>query len=515
MTSTAITRNAPLRILVAVASYGTRNDRHLSQILQEYQSMSFEVHIVVLSNIRKPLAPSIEVVVGLPNKNPWSLPFLHKNIFAERLECYDIFLYTEDDILITESNIWSFLAVSSQLHEDEIAGFIRIEAGPDGTVNYPDVQFNFHWDINSVKVRGEYTLAHFTNEHAACYLLTQSQLRLAIKSGGFLVEPHEWKYDLLCSAATDPYTQCGFLKLIPISHLSEFTVHHLSDKYVGKLGISEVQFQSQISELLQIGGTARSQKQLLDTETKLKGGLFSKSYYEPVNKEVLSAIPKEAQSVLSIGCGSGEMECLLSEGGRRVVAVPLDRVICQGAANRGVELILGDFYEAQTKLLGQRFDCLLFVNLLHLVQNPCEVLSLFTELLHADSLVVIHSTNMLSLQEILHSVQAVNRFHDLGNYNRAGMHVTSAGKVDRWCRNSGLNITRTIWTYPERARTIYRLVPNFMKPFVACEFTKVATFPRRRFNSSSYSTKDSSQRDGQTGPAHEISDSPVRSVVTR
>ena len=231
---------ARLRILVALASYGTSNDHYLLQLIREYQSMSFHVDVIILSNLNKQLAPEIEVLVGLPSRNPWSLPFLHKKVFADRLEQYDLFVYSEDDMLVTESNLRSFLDVSAVLREDEIPGFLRIEQDSIGNVNYPEVHGQFHWDPTSIRSRGKYTLANFTNEHAAFYALTRSQLRKAIRSGGFSVGPHEGKYDLLCTAATDPYTQCGFAKLIPISHLKDFTVHHLSNKYIGRLGVDGV-----------------------------------------------------------------------------------------------------------------------------------------------------------------------------------------------------------------------------------------------------------------------------------
>ena len=233
-----------LRVLVAVASYGTSNDHYLLRLVEEYRTMPFDVDIVVLSNLNKQIAPDVEVLVGLPNKNPWSLPFAHKKLFVDRLERYDLFVYSEDDILITENNLRAFLAASAAFRQDELPGFLRIEYGTNGAVNYPDVDWYFHWDPTSIGTRGRYTVARFTNEHAACYVLKRDQLRQAIRSGGFLVKPHEWKYDLLCTAATDPYTQCGFTKLIPISHLDEFTVHHLSNKYVGKVGVSETRIAS-------------------------------------------------------------------------------------------------------------------------------------------------------------------------------------------------------------------------------------------------------------------------------
>src|ERR1022692_4253123 len=97
-----------LKILVAIASYGTGNDGYLSRLLDEYRKMPYDVHIVVLSNVQKHLSPDIEVLVGLPTKNPRSLPFGHKPVLAQRLEQYDLFIYSEDDTLITERNIKAF-----------------------------------------------------------------------------------------------------------------------------------------------------------------------------------------------------------------------------------------------------------------------------------------------------------------------------------------------------------------------------------------------------------------------
>src|SRR5215470_3564936 len=326
-----------LRVLVAIASYGSKNDPYLLRVIQEYQSMSFDVKIVILSNIDKHLWQEIEVIVGLPSKDPWSLPFGHKKLFADRADGYDLFIYSEDDILITESNLWAFLQVTSVLQGDEIAGFLRIEHAPNGGVNYPEMHAHFHWDPQSVRTRGHYTLAFLTNEHAACYVLTQDQLKKAVASDGFLVGPHESKYDLLCAAATDPYTRCGFQKLIPISHFEDFTVIHLPNKYLGKLGVDGQEFRKQIDALMEIAENTRSRTSLLNTETKLAGAKYSKNYYEPLNQQAVSQIPNGVKTVFSFGCGSGLTEVWLVEHGLRVVAAPLDSIISHGAAESGVE----------------------------------------------------------------------------------------------------------------------------------------------------------------------------------
>src|SRR5512135_1102614 len=179
-----------MKILVVIANYGRKNDRYLSRVLSEYRGMPYCLDLVVLSNLKKNLGADVEVVVGLPTADPWSLPFAHKRIFAERQGDYDLFIYSEDDMLVTQRNIEAFLHVSDMLPPQELAGLFRWESYPDGRRYFPDVHAHFHWVPGSVKVVGGYTFARFTNEHSACYLLSRAQLKRAVASGGFLVGPH-------------------------------------------------------------------------------------------------------------------------------------------------------------------------------------------------------------------------------------------------------------------------------------------------------------------------------------
>lgn len=116
-----------MKILVAIANHGTKNMGYLATLLNEYRSMPFDTDIVVLSNIPKDLGSDVEVILGCPTKDPWSLPFGHKEVFADRISDYDLFIYSEDDTLITERNIRAFLKAVEVLPKQEIPGFIRFE----------------------------------------------------------------------------------------------------------------------------------------------------------------------------------------------------------------------------------------------------------------------------------------------------------------------------------------------------------------------------------------------------
>lgn len=440
-----------MRILVAIASYGRANDQYLDRVINEYRSMTFEVDVVVLSNLEKPLPGSVECLVGLPTKDPWSLPFRHKELFRERLDSYDLFIYSEDDILITEENIRAFLEVQTDLNEGEIAGFLRIEYGPDGEHNFPEAHGHFRWDCESVRIRGNYTLAHFTNEHSACYILNQQQLAKAIASGGFLVAPHEGEYDLLCSAATDPYTQCGFRKLIAISHIEQFWVHHLPNKYIGRFGVDQHELNSQISALLQIASREQRRCPLLNTETSLWHRMYSKDYYEPIRNDVLSLIPKRAERILSIGSASGANELWLLETGKRVVAVALDDVISSGSAARGLQVVSGDFDTVRAQIGAMRFDCILFLNVLQFVHRPEHLLRLFVDALSPGGAVLITAPNRPYVRYRWRRRSGSEPRHRGLSFETTRIHNTSTSVIRRWCAESGLSMERTSKVVSARA----------------------------------------------------------------
>ncbi len=433
-----------MKILVAIASWGTKNDTYLARLIQEYRSMSFDVDVVVLSNLPKLVGPKAEVfLVDLTGKNPASLPFAHKKIFAEHLNDYDLFIYSEDDILITESNIRAYLKACAALEGNEIPGFFRFERGTDGQINYPDVHGPFHWDCQSVRCRKGHVFASFTNEHSACYMLTQDQLKRAIASGGFLVEPHCGKHDIICSAATDPYTQCGFEKVIGISQLEDFVVHHLPNTYVGSpVGVGESELRSQIQFLVQIAQNGHPPISLFPVESKLMYRRFSKDCYEKAQREIIDLIPHGTRTLLSIGCGWGATEAMLVEQGLRVVAVPAAPVFASSPRAKGVEIVEGDVATIQKKLDGQQFDCLLLLDVLHLVQNPSAVMLAFAPLLRVGATVIVRVPMALRLSTIYRVIRGGQPFRELGNYEKTGINFISRRIVRRWFEKAGLRMER-------------------------------------------------------------------------
>jgi 2-polyprenyl-3-methyl-5-hydroxy-6-metoxy-1,4-benzoquinol methylase len=457
-----------MKILVAIANYGTGNDGYLAQVLGEFRRMRHDVDIVVNTNIKKELGPDVEVVVGFPAKDPKSLPFAHKQIFVDRLEQYDLFIYTEDDTLITEQNIDAFLRVTEVLPEDEIAGFLRTEQKPDGAVYFPEVHQHYHWDVESISSRGPYKFAFYTDEHSGSYILTRKQLRRAIASGGFLVPFYEEKYPPLETAATDPYTNCGFRKMMCISHFEEFVLPHLSNKYAGNgITIAGEEFYRQLDALLGISKNGKPIRPLLSAETKLYHSHWSKFYYEPVQHSLVSLVPSEARTILSVGCGWGVTEKWLMDKSLQVTAIPIDSVIAACAEARGVEIVQGDLPTAVEKLANRRFDCVLISNVLHLVRDPVEFLSPLAQLLSANGRLAASVPNVSWSRRLARTIRLRGHRANPQSYERSGMHVSTGRRLKRWFQGAGLRPAQIVYEVLDEKKRADMLTQGLAKPLLA------------------------------------------------
>ena len=427
-----------LRILVAIANHGHGNREYLEKLIGEYRSLPFAVDIVVLSNIPKDLGNNVEVRVGVPTRNPWSLPFAHRELFSERRDDYELFIYSEDDTLVTEQNVRAFLDAQDQLASHEVPGFLRTEVGPDGTVYLSSIHSCFKWNPSSVCRRGEEVFAEFTNEHSACYMLTRDHLKRAIDSGGFLVAPHEGRHDMLCAAATDPYTQCGLRRLVCLSRIDDFLLPHLPNKYIGFMGLSRHLTQIQIDALMEILEDPEKGFSNFEVEPRVWRGHWARNCYESPDPRITDTLGRPGTSVISLGGGWGATEAELQERGAEVCVVPLDHVFGSMNTAAGVKAISAPLSEAFEHLKNERFDGLLIQDLLHLVDDPVTVLRQWRKLLLPEALVVVSVPNILDWREMRRGILRFDRNEQLNDFATSGVHPVNARLLRSWLDKTDL-----------------------------------------------------------------------------
>ena len=438
---------------MTIASYGRKNAELLQRVIAQYQDMELDADIVVLSNEPRDLGPNVKVIVGLPTPDPWSLPFAHKAVFAEMVDHYDLFAYTEDDMGVSEQNIRAFVEASPQLAADEIAGFLRYELGPTGARSLPEVHGGYRWKPATAARRGRYTVAEFTNEHAAFYLLSRDQLRQMVAHDGFVRVPSKGRYDLACTAATDPYTRYGLRKIICISALDDFLIHHLSDRYAGQMGIPLDLVRLQIQALEQIAEGSREASTLVQAETRWPDGQWAKDGYERPNPDVLNMIPSGTRTLLSLGCGWGASEANhWWSAASRSPPCPWTPFWGSWRSDRGSRSCTGPLPECISKLEGRVFDCVLITDLLHLTPNPRQVVDQCSALVGDGRHLVICGPNFNSLRILAKRALGKGDYRKLRSFDEGGIHRIGPGSLKRDLARAGFEITSVRWSAAPRAR---------------------------------------------------------------
>jgi 2-polyprenyl-3-methyl-5-hydroxy-6-metoxy-1,4-benzoquinol methylase len=440
-------RMQKIRLLIAIASYGEKNLDLLKKIIEKYRSMPLQIDVVVVSEAPKDLRPGVKVIAGLPSKNPWSLPFAHKAVFAQEVDNYDLFLYSEDDIQYSERNFAAFLEASEELAPDEVAGFLLYERDKEQTVWLTSIYGHWHWDPESVRQRGRYIVAEFSNQHSASYLLTRAQLKRAIASGGFLRAPYEHRglYDMLCTAATDPYTSCGLRKVIGISAIDDFLIHHTPNRYTdfSRQNLSDLNLQ--VQAMLDIGAGRHPAKSLFEIQPKFWHFWWQKSYYEDADPATLNCVPLDAKRILTIGCGWGATEAKLREKGAAVTAMPLDSIIGAAAARHQVEIIYGRWDECCKALDGRKFDCVLIADLLHLHPSPGQVAAQAAQFVADRGSLVIRGPNFDRLPWRIKRVLGKEPFAKLRDFTAGGISLYGPRSLKHQLGKAGLRVNQVQW----------------------------------------------------------------------
>ncbi|MGQ9690928.1 MAG: class I SAM-dependent methyltransferase [Thermoproteota archaeon] len=384
------------KVLVAIANYGEGNRNYLQHLIDEYRKMPINCDIVILSDRPKDFDSGVEVLVGLPTSNPWSLPFSHRKLFRQKLDEYDWFIYSEDDTLMTWPSLKACMSANDVLLDSEIPGFMRKEIGPDGQIFFSTCHSHFRWIPGSVRERGGELWAYYTNEHSACFVISRKQLKKAIDSGGFSIEPHEGRYDMLCTASTDIYTRCGMERIICLDRISEFTLHHLPNKYVGKMGLPANEMAWQLEALKRIHAGELPKEEMLNPESNYPFGYGSKKLREEPDPILLDIIKSLKGYLLVWGAGDGYLEQSFLDSSRKVGVVALNSVMAQCCSHRGLEVIgMGSLRSLTSDI---KADTLVTVDILQLVSSPVECLAQLRNWLKLKGVLIIRVPNFRDIR---------------------------------------------------------------------------------------------------------------------
>lgn len=256
-----------LKVLAVIVNYGNKQLEYLKRILKEYGNFrKYEVKAILISTER---------INGLNYKNleikqeifdaslGYWLAHRHKKFIAENKDNFGIFIYSENDMLITEGNIDAFMKHSKNLSKTSLVpGFLRYETNngkdkclidlhPNHAANRIPFYFAAKYAISPLPEKTALALGlhpiirksniqitgkryfEVQNLHQGSYALTKEQLEKALRSGNYLNEKKNYA-GIREGAASNVYANCGITKVISFDDLERILIHHLPEKYIGK-----------------------------------------------------------------------------------------------------------------------------------------------------------------------------------------------------------------------------------------------------------------------------------------
>jgi hypothetical protein len=366
-------------MLVGIVNFGRKNDSYLRLVLDGYRSMPWKADIVVLSNEPKSLPHGVELRVLSVPQEPMHFPMHLRQLLYDRHADYDLFAGTEDDVLLLPVHAKAFLECAEFMGTADVPGFLRYEIGTSG-LSVHDMHAHFWWDLDSVRKFGPWAMAQPTNLHSAAYLLTREHLEKAVASGHFLDCPVRTRdYGLLEESTTHLYTHCGLRKWVPIDRLDDFLLHHLPNKYIGRLGVPLDEITKLVAPLSSIACGESEPRCLFPSDSSpLRPKCFEPVRYEEIRGDLLAFVPKSVSSILWFGSTSGATELELQKAGIRVTCVPMDSVHEHLLREKGLDVTEPRLHPISLER-GAKFDAIILPGILSRISDPVGFLTSLAE----------------------------------------------------------------------------------------------------------------------------------------
>jgi len=118
-------------------------------------------------------------------------------------------------------------------------------------------------------------------------------------------------------------------------------------------------------------------------------------YHSMLRPEIVEAVPKEAERVLDLGCGTGELgRALVQRQGCAVDGLDINLAAVKEAVDSYEQVYRGNLDTFDFKKFKGPYDCIVFADVLEHCMNPWEVLRQYTSLLADDGIVIASIPNV-------------------------------------------------------------------------------------------------------------------------
>ena len=175
----------------------------------------------------------------------------------------------------------------------------------------------------------------------------------------------------------------------------------------------------------------------------------TRASYTSSRPDIVACVPATARRLLDVGCSNGSLGGVLRAEvpGRTVWGIEADPGFCREAAKRIDRVIQADLNGlAWTETLGdQRFDAIIFADVLEHLTEPWTVLRCAVELLSPGGVAVISLPNIRHVSA-MYSIAVRGCFprRERGLFDKTHLRWFTLADAIALCRSAGLEVNRVV-----------------------------------------------------------------------
>ncbi len=163
-------------------------------------------------------------------------------------------------------------------------------------------------------------------------------------------------------------------------------------------------------------------------------------YHDFIRTDVLRLVPKDGQTIVSVGCGRAATEAVLRERGRTIYGVdisPQAIAVAQTRLDRALLIRPGDPLPFEPRSV----DGLILADVIEHMPHAWDRLREMASIVRKGGWVVISVPNMRSLKVVFtFIIRGDWPEEETGVFDATHVEMMSKPRLERWCRAAGLTV---------------------------------------------------------------------------
>ncbi len=181
-------------------------------------------------------------------------------------------------------------------------------------------------------------------------------------------------------------------------------------------------------------------------------------YFSQARRDVAALIPETAAKILDVGCGYGGLGRLLTMSRRIVHGIERNPAASSHLHGIYARFVIGDAAAGLEELRGERYDCIVFADILEHLVDPWAVLARAGTLLAPDGVVVASIPNVRNIA-VIFDLLFRGRWHyaESGLLDRTHLRFFTRSEIYALFDSAGLRIEQ-VHVNRDRFRPVLRIL---------------------------------------------------------